>query len=1003
MTNIRLVSTISLIAALALACNSKPSPSAPAPAKGQAASAPAEQPAADKRVPAKLTVHAKLVRGTLQAKTQSGPWRPVAAGDSMSDVSAVRALGKGAYLELQDAMGAARPSLWLRGGSSATLWHTDDDGILVQMDKGQARLRASERPTYFASARGPVAVTGNDIVAYKRDTRAQVVFAHTRRAGQRAAWTVDLHGEVQPAGLGTIEVEQADTDQTAFLQLRRVRVDVERAGDHAFTSVEHIFYNPTDAQLEGTFRFPLPDGAMPLGLAMEINGRLMEGEIVERAKARKTYESIVDEMQDPALLEWQQGNRFKLRVFPIEANSEKRVILRYAAPLTETIDGLEYVYPTAAPEMQKQLDRFSLTFDGRSILDRERFTAGEDVIVPVAADDVSSFMQHRIAAPAGELTDANAAAQARTAGDYLALRLSPDWSQLMPGHAENAAAPAAKPTTLLAIVDTSRSALESRELLLSTLQMALGELGAGDRFMIMTSDIGAQLHSEQPVAVADDAIRTALERVRAIEPDGASDLGAAFALAADVVAKQRAQGAAPVEILYLGDGTPTWGTTDPAQLKSQLDSKLAGVPVHAAILGKGASLKQWREITAGRAGRTARPRTLEQARRFAFVVARSAQTPRLENVRLTGLGDAIAFPRLPQTLYRGDALVAIMRSATGQSPSSVQLEGTYAGQPFKQTVQIVSPAATSLIAQRWATHQIDELQTQKAEKELIVELSRDFGVMSKHTSLLVLESEEAYRQHGIERRRALAQNAAGRPQVTGGDLESLGAREASLSPDHIQPGDPEIRIPAPRDARSVVVVFPFGETKLAHFDANADAWIARFLIDKETPDGKYLVLINITHADGRIESLRLPYFVDTSAPQVEVTFQPRAKGFTVKAKQIVTQAEMVSMGVAGEVVPTGKQAKILSDATRVELWLPSGDMLSIYRKNPGQFRRYWRLGGKPTEPMVVRVVVTDDAHNQSIFALRVHPDGRTEQLDDAALVTPASDSDSASAVVTPAE
>ncbi len=83
--------------------------------------------------------------------------------------------------------------------------------------------------------------------------------------------------------------------------------------------------------------------------------------------------------------------------------------------------------------------------------------------------------------------------------------------------------------------------------------------------------------------------------------------------------------------------------------------------------------------------------------------------------------------------------------------------------------------------------------------------------MSRYTSLLVLENDEAYKQHQIERKQQeMAERIAQGPTVTGGDLDSLGAQHASLSPDEIQPGDPEIKIPAPRAARSVVVAFPFG-------------------------------------------------------------------------------------------------------------------------------------------------------------------------------------------------
>ena len=53
-----------------------------------------------------------------------------------------------------------------------------------------------------------------------------------------------------------------------------------------------------------------------------------------------------------------------------------------------------------------------------------------------------------------------------------------------------------------------------------------------------------------------------------------------------------------------------------------------------------------------------------------------------------------------------------------------------------------------------------------------------------------------------------------------------------MSPDHLQPGDPEIRIAAPADARSVVVFFPFGETKVARYERAHKAWTVRFLVEE---------------------------------------------------------------------------------------------------------------------------------------------------------------------------
>merc|ERR1719272_1282892 len=69
---------------------------------------------------------------------------------------------------------------------------------------------------------------------------------------------------------------------------------------------------------------------MPSRWAMEIGGTLMEGEVVDRARAQRIYREILHEARDPALLEQSQGNVFSARVFPIEANAMVRLILSYA-------------------------------------------------------------------------------------------------------------------------------------------------------------------------------------------------------------------------------------------------------------------------------------------------------------------------------------------------------------------------------------------------------------------------------------------------------------------------------------------------------------------------------------------------------------------------------------------------------------------------------------------------------------------------------------------------
>src|SRR5207249_1620662 len=91
-------------------------------------------------------------------------------------------------------------------------------------------------------------------------------------------------------------------------------------------------------RLEGSFYFPLPADASLSRLAMYVADannqcKLMEGGMAERTHAANVYETIRYQRRDPALLEWLDGSTFKMRVFPLEAKQEKRIVLSYTQKL----------------------------------------------------------------------------------------------------------------------------------------------------------------------------------------------------------------------------------------------------------------------------------------------------------------------------------------------------------------------------------------------------------------------------------------------------------------------------------------------------------------------------------------------------------------------------------------------------------------------------------------------------------------------------------------------
>lgn len=128
-------------------------------------------------------------------------------------------------------------------------------------------------------------------------------------------------------------------DGTVSLQDLSVKVDV--VGNVATTTFDMVFYNSSTRVMEGEFEFPLGDGQTVSRYALEINGHLREGVVVEKEKGRQTFEEIAREGVDPGLLEKTAGNSFRTRIYPFNAGKTRRVVIACEQEL-KTSDGKRY-------------------------------------------------------------------------------------------------------------------------------------------------------------------------------------------------------------------------------------------------------------------------------------------------------------------------------------------------------------------------------------------------------------------------------------------------------------------------------------------------------------------------------------------------------------------------------------------------------------------------------------------------------------------------------------
>lgn len=141
------------------------------------------------------------------------------------------------------------------------------------------------------------------------------------------------------------------------VRLSDLKIDVKVVGSLAVTTIDMTFFNPNSRVLEGELEFPLADGQNISRYALDINGKMREGVVVEKAKGQKTFESIVRRGVDPGLLEKTEGNNFRTRVYPLFGNGSRRVIIAYEQELTPDKGNYRFFLPM---QYSDKLDNFSL-------------------------------------------------------------------------------------------------------------------------------------------------------------------------------------------------------------------------------------------------------------------------------------------------------------------------------------------------------------------------------------------------------------------------------------------------------------------------------------------------------------------------------------------------------------------------------------------------------------------------------------------------------------------
>ena len=132
------------------------------------------------------------------------------------------------------------------------------------------------------------------------------------------------------------------------MQLQELSMDILVMGQTAVTTMEMTFYNPNDRVMEGEFEFPLSNGQEVSRFALDIDGKLREGVVVDKALGRQAFEDIARRNVDPGLLEKTEGNNFRARVYPMPAQGVRRILIAFEQELSQRDERDFYFLPIAS-------------------------------------------------------------------------------------------------------------------------------------------------------------------------------------------------------------------------------------------------------------------------------------------------------------------------------------------------------------------------------------------------------------------------------------------------------------------------------------------------------------------------------------------------------------------------------------------------------------------------------------------------------------------------------
>jgi Ca-activated chloride channel family protein len=542
------------------------------------------------------------------------------------------------------------------------------------------------------------------------------------------------------------------------LPVKSIQLDTKISGQVATTHVTQVFRNDTDATLEGTYFFPIPETASIVEFALWEGEKRLVGEVRTREEARRIYEDIVRRQRDPGLLEYAGKDLFQATIFPIPPRSDKKLEIKYSQILKAESGTVSFRYPLGTGRQKVPIG----TVSGRVEISANQ--ALRNIYSPSHSIDVKNNGETKatLSFESSNKTEQqdfqlfyglsnndfglSLVTQREAAKDgYFLLILSPKDSVTDQEYVSK---------DVIFVLDTSGSMAEEGKMEKARAALLFGvrSLRSGDRFNVINF-AGEEHLMEAGLTQADARGKQRGEEfVKRLQPTGGTNINDALRAAL----RQFDTSDRPKLLVFMTDGLPTVGETNVEKIINNAKQiKVDGLRLFTFGVGYDVNTTLLDKLAAENSGSADYVEPKENLEVKVSNFFTKVSSPVLTDIEIDfgGVMTDLVYPRKMPDLFKGTQITLIGRYRNGGNMDNVRIRVT--GKTGRDTRTFtydnldfpLRSEGNEFLPRLWATRRVgwllEQIRINGVQKELrdeIVELGTRYGIVTPYTSYLATEN-----------------------------------------------------------------------------------------------------------------------------------------------------------------------------------------------------------------------------------------------------------------------